>query len=193
MFGKFFGTLAILGTIGLGGEASGSVIRTFASGVVSGNSTVDTYGLFGDAGANLAYLPMSYSIAYDDAQFGPPASCGTNCFYYDTVSGSSAKAVTISVTVNGKTVSYRAKVSGQVLFDEYGGVVHSYGAAADADIVTGVGTGMALVTIYRKPTSFGVKPKGLQSDDEDDYAAFYPYKHKKAEVLNFDLLSAKKN
>jgi hypothetical protein len=177
--------LAIAGALLYGSSASAKVIKTHGTGIVNGSSTIDTYGLFGVPGADLKGQPLSFSVTYDDTQFGSAANCGTDCLYYDTITGSSAKSVTISVTINEKTLSYRSKVLGQVLFDEYGFRDNSYAASADADLVAQSGTGVSLSVIYERPTNFGVRPKGPAYQFEYDYAEFYPKKHKDPELLNF--------
>jgi hypothetical protein len=184
-------TLAVAAAVVSCLPAWSKTIRAHGSGYVSGASTVDTYGLFGAAGVDLDHAPMSFSVEYDDTQFGQPASCGTGCLYYDTISGASAKSVTILVTINGKSNSYRCKAFGQVLFGENGYRDYSFGASADADIVSQAGTGASIFGIYTKPTSFGLKPKPPGYYDERDYLEFYAKKHKAPEVLNFAVVSNK--
>jgi hypothetical protein len=186
-----FAVTASVAFLSLAQFARADVIVTHGGGMIDGPNTIDKYGLFGPAHMNLRGLPFSYQARYESDEFGSSKSCGTNCLFYNSVSGAPHRTVKISITVNGHTLSFNANKSGQVEFYEFDPEEWSYAISADSDFNNSTGTGASLLAWYEEPAIFGKKIKKRCYDWElQDYLVIYRTHHSQSEELSF-LLTTK--
>ncbi len=169
------------------GCAATIIVHGYAE--VTGDSTIDTYGLFGPAGVDLFGDVMDIKVSYDSAQYGAPTSCGTDCKSYATVAGSNRHAATVKVTIGTVTLVYKSTISGQVQFFNDGPGAHSFGIAANGDLTSMTGTGAGILIWYNRDTEFGVRliRKGRESDRPQDYFLAFSAKNGKPEEISFSI------
>jgi hypothetical protein len=166
--------------------AQAAVIVTRGHGLIDGPDTIDKYGLFGPPHKNLRGLPFTYRTRYESDQYGPSMNCGTSCLYNNSVPGAEKRAANISITVNGHTLSFNARISGQVEFYNFDARTSSYTISADADFNTLTGEGASLLAWYERPAVFGEKLlKPCFSCELQDYFIVYRTHHSHAEKLSF--------
>jgi hypothetical protein len=183
-FGVVCGALAMCPRPGLA-----ATITVHATAEVSGVATVDKYGLFGPAGTDLFGQTMDIKVSYDSAQYGAATSCGTGCLSYGTAGDPTRRAAEVKVTIGGVTLVYKSISSGQVQFYNNGPGNHSFGIAANGDLVSMTGTGAGMLLWFNRDTKFGLRllRKGYGSDRPQDYFLAFSAKNGKSEEISFAL------
>lgn len=190
--------IALLGT-----AAACSSVAAYAAtvtenftGIISGSNTIDTNGLFGKPGANLAGKPIAIYTQYVTTLFTNRGVCRTSplCTYYysEKISGTPGSVLT-SVTVDGQRVVYSPTYLSDVIFDDNGRNQFS----PMTDVWSGWGQGVrgsALSVAFTSPVAFGVplSPKNppVLIRSTDFVSFFKPSDQIPSETLNFAVTSA---
>jgi uncharacterized protein (TIGR03437 family) len=116
--------------------------------------TIDTLGLFGSAGADLAGDSISISYSYNTTDFSGPASCGTNCTTWYATKNQPENS--ISLTINGITKTFSSGTSLEFQNSFPGQNANFFAQVAQAD-----GTSLSLVLFTSNSVAFGEPIQGI--------------------------------
>jgi hypothetical protein len=105
------------------GAARANTVKETISGTITGPASVDTYGYFGTAGANLSGKTVTVTLQYTTQYFNYVYKCQHyGCTEY--ISGKSPtvpKSVLIAVTVDSATLTFKPVNIGEVVVSAPGG------------------------------------------------------------------------
>ncbi len=182
--------LSIVTLIGAACTANAaSAISEIETGTIAGASTVDTFGVFGPAGANLAGKTVSIYMHYVPSYFGPVENCRFSpCTYYVSQGQPSTPGATlISISIEGKRVTYTSSEYGEVLFDRSSSNFF-YIYANTSDFGLGY-RGVRVSTSFSAPVTFGSALSPGNSPvfgfNADNIEIFTPSDELPAETLTF--------
>lgn len=147
--------LALL-TLALAHAASATTVTEMFVGTIKGAQTIDTDGIFGPVGDDLAGQQVTIKTRYVTALLPRMAKCKINPMTcsYDRTQQSSANAVVITFTVRGKQSIYSSTIYGDVIFNNS----KPYQFVPEANVASGQnqgGRGGAVNVSFIAPVIFG--------------------------------------
>ena len=170
-----------------------TTIKEIESGSINGASTIDTLGLFGPAGANLAGKSVTIYTSYVPSDFPAPVECRNNACTMTQTLNATPGATVISIEVNGKRITTTSTEYGEVLFSQLSqDYFYIYTNTSDF----GLGYfGVRVGTSFTAPVTFG---SSLSPDNPPVFGTnidmiefFTPEDELSSEILNFSLSSAR--
>lgn len=174
--------------------AATTTITETETGTITGAKTIDTLGLFGAKGAELAGKTMTVHMQYVPAYFGAVTDCRTHaCTLARTLNDARTPgAVLVSITVGSTTITYSSNHYGQVLFGKSSPYVFDLYADTQ-DFGLGY-NGVRVTEYFNMPVTFGNELSPLNppaiGDNADFMDFFQPGGTLPGETLNFLVKSA---
>jgi len=157
----------------LAGTAQANTVTATLTGKITGPASVDTYGYFGQAGANLSGALVKVTLQYTTQYFNQTYKCQHyGCTEYISAQTPNVpRSVLITATVNGVTQSFKPVNLGEVVVSAPGGdniLVESDPGSSNPD------AGIFVSVYLTSEAKFGGKLSPRLNDNQDFFTIVAP-------------------